>query len=88
MLSYQYKRFFASGRLHLQAKQNDGLPESQIAIINGRAGFTINPAYQLQVYGGLLVRSEKIHNFITAENRTLYFYLSVRTSLYNMYYDF
>lgn len=87
-LSYQYKRFFVAGRAQVQQRSDEKRGETTLAILNGRAGFTINPAYQLQVCAGVLVRRQNFHNFITAEDRTTFFYLSVRTSLYNLYYDF
>jgi len=87
-LSYQYKRFFIAGRIQTQLHESAYTSANTVNILNGRAGFVLNPAYQLQVCGGVIVRSQNFHNFRTAENSSTYFYISLRTSLYNLYYDF
>jgi hypothetical protein len=87
-LNYQYKRFFLVGRLNYQQHLKGQTNQNTVQIMNGRAGFIINPAYNLQLSGGLLVRTQNFHNFKGLNSQTTYFYLSVRTSLYNLYYDF
>lgn len=87
-LSYQYKRFFVAGRAQMQSHLQNQSTQNTIQILNGRAGVIINPSYQLQLCGGLLVRTQNFHNFKALNNQVSYVYISIRTSLYNFYYDF
>jgi hypothetical protein len=52
---------------------------------NFRASFLINPAYNLNFTMGVVWRN--LHSDVTDEN-THYFYIGLRTSLRNLYYDF
>ncbi|OAB80568.1 gliding motility protein RemB [Cochleicola gelatinilyticus] len=54
------------------------------------AGYLINPATNLKIYGSLIVRDFKPESF-TVENfkdNTTWFNLGIRTDLFNWYYDF
>ncbi len=50
-----------------------------------KASFLINPAYNLNFTMGVVFRN--LHSDVTDEN-THYFYIGLRTSLRNLYYDF
>ncbi len=52
---------------------------------NLSASFLINPAYNLNFTMGVVLRN--MHSDVTNEN-THYFYIGLRTSLRNLYYDF
>jgi len=85
LISYSYKRLF------IQLKQNMLSDNSSSAAINyfdGKIGYMINPRYALNLCAGATIRSELSGvSGIMAKEMQL-FYVSLRTSLYNIYYDF
>jgi hypothetical protein len=83
---YKVKRFYCNIRAHVQEKESG--PSQLIQILNVRAGYVINPAYNLNICLGMVYRTQNFYNFKTLNNETNYIYLGFRTSLYNLYYDF
>lgn len=85
MASYYYKRFF------VQVKENyftDNHSKSTISYLDMKAGYMINPAYNLTISAGLISRT---YNYATSgvkDAMTQILYISLRTSIYNLYYDF
>jgi hypothetical protein len=86
MTGYSKNRFFVDARVHLQEHSAAG--GSFTGIINARIGYLINPSYNLNVCAGMTLRKQNFYNFKTLENNTTYLYLGLRTSIYNLYYDF
>jgi len=84
-ISYSYKGFF----IHL--KQNflsDNYSSAAINYFDGKMGFMINPRYNLNISVGATIRSYLTGvSGIKAQEMQLY-YINLRTSLYNLYYDF
>jgi hypothetical protein len=50
-----------------------------------KVGYLINPAYNLNIMAGILLRS---YQNSSSDNKTNYIYLGIKTSLSNLYYDF
>lgn len=61
---------------------------SHVSIINAKVGYLINPSYNLNISLGILYRTQNFSTFSSLDNRTNYIYLGLKTSIYNLYYDF
>lgn len=88
---YKVKRFFFNFKynyqqvpLNLSGERNF----SYVNLVNTKVGYLINPAYNLNVSFGMVYRTQKFSIFNTLNNETNYLYVAIRTSLYNLYYDF
>jgi hypothetical protein len=85
---YRVKRFFCTAKYNYQSVYS-GADNAYINnIVNAKIGYVINPAYNLNVSMGITYRLQNFHNFKHLNNETNYIYLGVKTSLYNLYYDF
>lgn len=85
---YKWKRFFSNVKYNYQAVMLNQVDYYYNNIINAKVGYLINPAYNLNISVGINYRTQNFHNFKSLNNETNYIYLGLRTSLYNMYYDF
>ena len=84
LAGYSVKRAF------IQLKQNIGFDESGSAsnFFDARIGYIINPHYNLTLAAGASIRSY-LHSRVGANaEESHYIYLSLRTSLFNTYFDF
>lgn len=88
MLDYKIKRWNVNGRYHYQLvpANTDNLYNNQY--VNASVNYLINPAYNLNVVLGYTHRNQNFSTFKSLSNETNYIYLALRTSLYNLYYDF
>ena len=86
--NYSAHRLVAHLQYHYRVMAGPVKAAGDINLAQIRLGYVINPAYNLQVCGGYLYRKQNLFNFNPSVNETGWFYLSVRTSLYNTYYDF
>jgi hypothetical protein len=59
--------------------------EVNLKILNATVSFLINPAYNLNVYTGIIVRNET-SSTINRQQKLIVF--GIRTSLHNFYWDF
>lgn len=85
---YQYKRWVMNLKYNYQDVPLKGKTYYFNNIFNARFGYVINPAYNLHLSLGYVYRNQNFYNFRTLNNETSYFYIGLRTSLYNFYYDF
>ena len=85
---YKWKRFFVNLKYNHQNLLKNGEYYYSNQIINAKVGYLINPAYNLNVNLGMIYRNQNFNNFSSLNNQTNYIYLGVKTSLYNLYYDF
>jgi hypothetical protein len=86
MISYSYKRFFA------QVKQNYSMGITSVnqsaSYLDGKLGYMINPHYNFNISVGSTLRTY-INEAVSKKPQEMQLiYLSLRTSLYNLYYDF
>ncbi|MBL7919212.1 MAG: hypothetical protein JNJ40_02795 [Bacteroidia bacterium] len=85
---YKWKRFFVNFKYNNQTLFQNGDYLYNTQLINAKIGYLINPAYNLNVNLGYTYRVQNFNNFTTLNNQTNYIYLGIRTSIYNLYYDF
>lgn len=88
---YKLKRFFANVKYNYQSipYQTNGMNYySYLNILNGKIGYLINPSYNLNIYLGLLYRTQNFSIFSPQNQTTNYIYIGFKTSIYNLYYDF
>lgn len=85
---YKWKRFFVNFKYNNQTLLQNGDYLYNTQLINAKIGYLINPAYNLNVNLGYTYRVQNFNNFTTLNNQTNYIYLGIRTSIYNLYYDF
>ena len=86
--NYSAHRVVAHMQYHYRVMAGPLKSAGDVNLAQIRIGYVINPAYNLQVCGGYLYRNQNLFNFNPSVTETGWFYLSVRTSLYNTYYDF
>jgi hypothetical protein len=85
---YKMKRWIANVKYNYQDIPLNGKTYYFNNILNARIGYVINPAYNLNISAGYIYRNQNFYNFRTLNNETSCFYIGLRTSLYNFYYDF
>lgn len=88
MADYKWKRFFTNLRYNYQNVTQHLVTPYNLSFLGGKIGYLINPAYNLNVSLGFNYRMQNFYTFNTLNNETSYIYLGIRTSLYNLYYDF
>lgn len=91
MADYKKRRFFTNIRYNYQSVPltNTGVSYySYVNLINARIGYLINPSYNLNLYVGMLYRTQNFSTFSFPSTETNYIYLGFKTSIYNLYYDF
>lgn len=88
MVDYKFQRAFVNARYYYQVIPLNGDYFYNNQIVNLKIGYLINPAYNLNVALGFVNRNQNFPNFSKLDNQTSYIYLALRTSFYNLYYDF
>lgn len=84
LASYTVKKFF------IQIKENYSLGDysyQKLRYFDAKIGYTINPCYNANIAIGCTIREYENKPLISASQMQL-FYISFKTSLYNVYYDF
>lgn len=88
---YKVRRFFFNLRWHYQdVPLHDGRSGSRsyVTLFHARAGYLINPSYNLNLCLGMVYRTQNFSIFNALNNQANYIYLGFKTSIYNLYYDF
>jgi hypothetical protein len=88
IIDYKIKRFFVHAAYHYQAVPKNTVLLYSNQIVKAQLGFLINPAYNLNISLGYVHRNQNFSKFSSLSNETNYFYLALKTSIYNLYYDF
>jgi hypothetical protein len=88
LADYKYKRFFINTKLNLQWLTLNNYEFYNNTITRLAFGYTINPAYNLNVSLGYNYRQQIFTDFKASNNNTTFYSLSVKSNLYNTYYDF
>lgn len=88
LADYRYHRLFVNVKYSYLENPVDKTPIAFTNGIQGRVGYLINPAYNLNVCLGVNYRNQNFYNFKTLNNETGYVFIGLRTSIYNLYYDF
>lgn len=74
---YTFRGLFAQTRVQQINRQGQ-----HIQILSGEGGYLLNPRYNLNIYGGAMLRDAD------GQEATQWFYAGLRTSITNMYLDF
>ncbi len=88
LIDRKWKRLFWNFKYQNQLIKTNGANNYNTNITTANIGYLINPAYNLNINLGYMNRYQKFYNFSTPNITTSYIFLSIRTSLYNMFYDF
>ena len=88
LADYKYKRFFINTKLNLQWLTLSGYEFYNNTITKLTLGYTINPAYNFNVSLSYNYRQQIFTDFKASNNNTTFYSLSVKSNLYNSYYDF
>jgi hypothetical protein len=86
LASYTYKRFF------LQLKENYSFGQNytgqNLSYFDTKFGYMINPSYKANIAIGSTFRTYENKSLSANAQQMQLFYISFKTSLYNIYYDF
>ena len=86
LASYTYKRFF------LQLKENYSFGQNytsqNLSYFDAKLGYMINPSYKANITIGSTFRNYENKLLYANAQQMQLFYISFKTSLYNIYYDF
>jgi hypothetical protein len=86
LASYTYKKFF------IQVKENYsfGINKSvqNLSFFDAKLGYTINPRYNANIAIGTTLRTYENELISNTTQQMQLIYISFKTSLYNVYYDF
>lgn len=85
--SYNKSRFYYTLRYNYQDVPLNGRSYYYNHLLNLSACYLINRSYNLNLSMGYTYRKQNFYNFKNFNNTTGYFYIGLRTSLYNYYYD-
>ena len=85
---YKFKRAFLNAKLNLQSLTVNNYEFYQNTITRLQIGYTINPAYNFNVSLGYTYRYQDFLGFNASNNKTTLVSVSLKTNLYNTYYDF
>lgn len=85
---YKYKRFFANAKLNLQWYTLNKFSFYNNTIQKFQVGYTINTAYNFNVSLGYNYRYQDFLDYKASSNKTTFYTLSIKSNLYNTYYDF
>ena len=88
LADYRYKRWFVNAKYNYLQNPAETKAKVFTNSVNAKIGYLINSAYNLNVCIGVNYRNQNFYNFKTLNNETGYVYLGLRTSIYNLYYDF
>jgi hypothetical protein len=86
LASYTYKKFF------IQLKENYSFGQNtttqNLSYFDAKFGYMINPSYKANIAIGSTFRTYENKSLNTNTQQMQLFYISFKTSLYNIYYDF
>lgn len=85
---YKYKRAFINAKLNLQWMTLNNFSLYNNTLTRVQLGYTINTAYNFNVSLGYNYRYQDFLGFNLSNNKTTFYTLSIKSNLYNTYYDF
>lgn len=88
MADYRYRRAFLNVKANYQMLTLNQKAYYNNSLAQFRLGYTINPAYNLNISLIYNYRSQDYQAPVKSSNHTSYFSISLRTTFYNTYYDF
>lgn len=88
LADYKIKRIFANAKLNLQYLTLNKYALYHATLGRVQIGYTINHAYNFNVSLGYNYRYQDFLSFSASNNTTSFYSISLKTNLYNTYYDF
>lgn len=88
LADYKYKRFFLNGKTNMQWFTLNDSPFYNNTLYFLQLGYTINPAYNFNVSLNCTHRAQNFLGFNKSDNTTSFYTISIKSNLYNTYYDF
>lgn len=88
LMDYKLMRFFINAKMNLQWLTYNKYDFYKNSIYQGRLGYTINTAYNFNISLGYSNRRQDFYSFKASNNTTSFYTLSLKSNLYNTYYDF
>jgi hypothetical protein len=88
ILDHKWKRVFWNFKYQNQLIKTNSTNNYNTNIASANIGYLVNPAYNLNISVGYMNRYQKFYNFNNPNITTSYLFLSIKTSLYNVFYDF
>lgn len=85
---YKYQRFFINARVNFQVLTLNQFNLYQNTISRFQLGYTVNTAYNFNVSLGYNYRYQNFYAFNASNNTTNFYTVSLKSNLYNTYYDF
>ncbi len=86
LASYSYKKFFIQLKENYSFGQNNAT--QNLSYFDAKFGYMINPSYKANIAIGSTFRTYE-NKLLSANTQQMQlFYISFKTSLYNIYYDF
>jgi hypothetical protein len=85
---FKYKRTFLNARLNLQWMTLNKFNFYNNTLSKIQLGYTINIAYNFNVSLGYNYRYQDFLGFNDSNNKTTFYTLSLKSNLFNTYYDF
>ena len=86
LASYTYKKFFIQLKENYSFGQNN--TTQNLSYFDAKFGYMINPSYKANIAIGSTFRSYENKALYANAQQMQLFYISFKTSLYNIYYDF
>ena len=85
---YKFRRAFLNAKLNMQWITLNKYALYNNTITKIQLGYTINPAYNFNVSLGYNYRFQNFDGFDSSDNKTTFYTISLKSNLYNTYYDF
>ncbi len=85
---YKYKRAFLNAKVNLQWLTLNNYSLYNNTITKLQLGYTINTAYNFNISLGYNYRFQDFLGFNVSNNTTSFYTISLKSNLYNTYYDF
>ena len=88
LIDYKYQRFFINAKLNTQWLTLNKVDLYQNTLAKIQIGYTINTGYNFNVSLGYNYRNQIFSDIKSSNNKTSFFTLSLKSNLYNTYFDF
>lgn len=88
LADYKMMRVFVNAKMNLQWLTFNKFDFYKNTIYQARVGYTINTAYNFNISLGYNYRNQDFYSFKASNNTTSFYTLSLKSNLYNTYYDF
>jgi hypothetical protein len=88
LADYKYHRFFLNAKLNAQWLTLNSFSFYKNTLAKIQLGYTINTGYNFNVSLAYNYRNQDFYDFKSSNNKTSFITLSLKSNLYNTYYDF